>query len=65
LVLGLSPDEERRYDGVIKLHLAPFLGLYRLAKKNLERVLKSSAGRATKMRLFADHSFSILSKPSN
>jgi len=37
LVLGLSPDEERRYDGVIKLHLAPFLGLYRLAKKNLAK----------------------------
>jgi len=31
LVLGLSPEEECRYDGVIKLHLAPFLGLYRLA----------------------------------
>ena len=65
LVLGLSPDEMRLYDGVIKLHLVPFLGLYRLAKKNLEGMLKSSAGRATKMRLFADHPFSILSKPSN
>ncbi len=65
LVLGLSPDEMRRYDGVIKLHLVPFLGLYRLAKKNLVGMLKSSAGRATKMRLFADHPFSILSKPSN
>jgi len=31
LVLGLSPEEECRYDGVIKLHLAPFLGLYQLA----------------------------------
>lgn len=31
LVLGLSPEEECRYDSVIKLHLAPFLGLYQLA----------------------------------
>jgi len=31
LVLGLSPEEERHYDGVIKLHLAPFFGLCRLA----------------------------------
>ena len=31
LVLGLSPEEEYRYDGVVKLHLAPFFGLYRLA----------------------------------
>jgi len=35
LLLGLSADEERRYNGVIKLHLAPFLGLHRLAKDKL------------------------------
>jgi len=57
LVLGLSPDEMRRYDGVIKLHLLPFLGLYRLTKKNLAGIAKIGAGWVTKTRFFADHSF--------
>jgi len=44
LVFGISPDEQRLYDGVIKLHLAPFIGLYRMAKKNLAVMLKSGTG---------------------
>jgi sterol desaturase/sphingolipid hydroxylase (fatty acid hydroxylase superfamily) len=35
LTLGISPDDEYRYDGVVKLHLAPFLGLHRLVKEKL------------------------------
>ena len=54
LVLGLSPDEEHRYDGVIKLHLAPFSGLYRMAKKNLAAILKSRARRTTSPHLLTD-----------
>jgi len=65
LVLGLSPDEEHRYDGVIKLHLAPFCGLYRMAKKNLAAILKGGAKLATSPRLFSNRPFSVLSKPSN
>jgi sterol desaturase/sphingolipid hydroxylase (fatty acid hydroxylase superfamily) len=65
LVLGLSPDEERLYDGVIKLHLAPFIGLYRMAKKNLTAMLKGGMERATSPRLFSNRPLSILSKPSN
>jgi len=41
LTLGLSPDDERRYDGVIKLHVAPFLGLHRLAKERIWDVRRS------------------------
>ncbi len=63
LVLGLSSDEERRYDGVIKLHLLPFLGLYRLTKKNLAGIAKTGAGWVTKTRFFADHSFFNIEQP--
>jgi sterol desaturase/sphingolipid hydroxylase (fatty acid hydroxylase superfamily) len=65
LVLGLSPDEEHRYDGVIKLHLAPFCGLYRMSKKNLAVVLKGGAKWATSPRLFSNRPFLVLSKSSN
>jgi sterol desaturase/sphingolipid hydroxylase (fatty acid hydroxylase superfamily) len=32
LTFGIEPDENRRYEGVIKLHLAPFSGLCRLLR---------------------------------
>jgi sterol desaturase/sphingolipid hydroxylase (fatty acid hydroxylase superfamily) len=35
LTFGLPPDDEHRYDGVVKLHVAPFLGLHRLVKEKL------------------------------
>ena len=60
LVLGLSPDEEHRYDGVIKLHLAPFPGLYRLAKKNLAAILQSRARQTTSPYRFSDHPLPVV-----
>jgi sterol desaturase/sphingolipid hydroxylase (fatty acid hydroxylase superfamily) len=50
LVLGVSPDDERRYDGVIKLHLAPFLGLHGLARQKLGAARNGGAVRATSPR---------------
>ena len=32
LTFGLAADEDRRYNGIIKLHLAPFAGIYRLLR---------------------------------
>jgi hypothetical protein len=65
LVLGLSPDEECRYDGVIKLHMAPFLGLYRMAKKNLAVMLKCGVEWATSPRIFSDRPFSVVVSTSS
>jgi sterol desaturase/sphingolipid hydroxylase (fatty acid hydroxylase superfamily) len=61
LVLGLSPDEECRYNGVIKLHLAPFLGLYRLAKENMAVMFRGSAGWIP-VRFFSDRTPSVISR---
>lgn len=61
LVLGLSPDEECRYDGVIKLHTAPFLGLYRLVKENLAAIPGGSTVWVS-VRFFSDRIRSVLMK---
>ena len=65
LVLGLSPDEEHRYDGVIKLHLAPFIGLYWLAKKNLATILKRRARPTSSPCLLSDHALPLVISTSS